>query len=133
MKRSTALRYCVELARRVHFVNGILATPGCDFDAVRISRMWIFGSAAKGSSSPNDLDLLIEMKECGRHYNWRQARLDKRYLAAYGCRCPVTSESYALKWLTKGMKLVSRHTTRSECAQLDVKKLIYPRYDMSLS
>lgn len=35
-------------------------------------------------------------------------------------------------WLTKGMKQVSRHVVGSDCTELDVKKLIYPRYDMDV-
>ena len=133
MKRATALRYSVELARRVHSVNGILSTPGCSHDAVRVSRMWVFGSTAKGSDAPNDLDVLIELKECGRHYTWRQARLDRRYFRAHGIRCAIESREDFLKWLTKGMRLVSRHCADSEGAVLDVKKLIYPRYEMDLT
>lgn len=130
MKRTTALRYAREIARRVHAVNGILATPLCGNEAVRISRVWIFGSTAKGSQSPNDLDVLIEIKPCGRHRNWKQGKLDKRYYRYFGVRFCQDSVEYALKWLSKGMKMVSRHTTRSESAVLDVKKLIYPRYEM---
>lgn len=130
MKRETALKYSVEIARRVHSVNGVLATPLCSSTAVRISRVWVFGSTAKGSQAPNDLDVLIEIKECGQHRNWKQAKLDRRYLRSYGMKQAPSAIQAALQWLTKGMRLVSRHTTRSEASVLDVKTLIYPRYDM---
>lgn len=61
MKRETAIKYAREIARRAQSVNGLLATPGCSYEAVRIKRMWIFGSTVKGKTDPNDLDLLIEM------------------------------------------------------------------------
>ena len=134
MKRATALRYAVEIARRVHAVNGLLATPLCDFEAQRISRIWVFGSTAKGSQNPNDLDILIEMRHCGRHRTWKQGKLDKPMYRAGGYRLAACSHQEALKWLTKGMRLVSRHTTESEGLfrknLIDVKKMIYPRYEL---
>ena len=36
MKRATALRYAREIARRLHEVNGLLATPVCKHEAVRV-------------------------------------------------------------------------------------------------
>jgi hypothetical protein len=134
MKRTTALRYAVEIARRVHTVNGLLATPLCNFEAQRISRMWVFGSTAKGSENPSDLDLLIEMRDCGRHRTWQQGKLDKRSRRQYGCMLAIDSRKETLKWLTKGMRLVSRHTTDSEGLfhknLIDVKKMIYPRFEL---
>lgn len=130
MKRATALKYCQEISRRVHGANGLLATPLCSHEAARISRIWVFGSTAKGSESPNDLDLLIEINNAGRYRTWRQTRIDKRYERSYGMKSSPDSTQYALKWLTKGMKMVSRHTTHSESAELDVKTLVYPRYEM---
>lgn len=38
MKRATALRYAREIARRLHEVNGLLATPVCKHEAVRVRR-----------------------------------------------------------------------------------------------
>ena len=130
MKRVTAIRYAREIARRVHSVNGLLSTPLCEHEAARIRRIWVFGSAAKGSDTPNDLDILIEIDRAGRYRRACQAKTDKRYLHAHGMRFAPSSTDYALKWLTKGMKKVSRHTTLNEGAKLDVKVLIYPRWDM---
>src|ERR1700693_5057438 len=104
MKLKTALRYAHEIARRVHAVYGLLATPLCGNEAVRIRRIWVFGSTVKGSQTPNDLDILIDMEEVGRHYNAKQTRVDKAYLRSYGMRFPPRSKYAALKWLTKGMK-----------------------------
>ena len=35
-----------------------------------------------------------------------------------------------LKWLTKGMRGVSRHCRDQDVVVLDVQTLIYPRYDL---
>ena len=85
MKRKLAFRYAFEVARRVHGVNGILATPLCDREAVRFKRIWVFGSTVKGGEAPNDLDLLIELEPCGRWHSYRQGKIDKEYLRRYGC------------------------------------------------
>jgi hypothetical protein len=129
MRRALALQYANEVARRLHSVNGILATPMCDSDAVRFKRVWVFGSTVKGSQAPNDLDLLIEAEPCGRHYSWKQAKMDKWQLRQYGFRLPVRSTWEAFKWLTKGMRKVSRHSYRYE-GDIGYKVLIYPRNDL---
>lgn len=130
MKRQTALNYSREIARRLHSINGIFATPLCEHEAVRVSRVWVFGSTAKGSQRPNDLDVMFEMKECGRQRSWEQGALDRDYFKRYGIRCAKSSKSEFRKWITKGMKLVSRHDRSEDQVALDVKKLIYPRYEM---
>jgi predicted nucleotidyltransferase len=131
LKRAVAIRYANEVARRLHSVNGVLATPVCGSEAVRFKRVWVFGSTVKGSETPNDLDLLIDVELCGRQYSWRQTRLDKRELRTYGFRVAPDSIDYALKWLTRGMRKVSRHVARWEVAPIDVRVLLYPRNDLN--
>lgn len=134
MRRATALRYAREIARRLHEVNGVLATPLCQREAVRIKRVWVFGSTAKGAENPNDLDVMIELDcQVGRHRSWRQARIDKQYKRRHGWRVAPSQRQYFLKWLTKGMRGVSRHCLDDDVVQLDVKTLIYPRYDLEPS
>lgn len=130
MKRETAIRYAHEIARRLHNVNGVLATPVCRSEAVRFKRVWVFGSTVKGSQTPNDLDLLIEAEECGRHYSWRQSRLDKEMRRRYGYMLAVSSIDESFKWLTKGMKRVSRHLVLYDLSVANPRVLIYPRNDL---
>lgn len=131
MKRTTALRYADEIAARVRRVNGLLATPLCDREAVRICRVWVFGSTVKGSAAPNDLDLLIESKPVGRARSWKQGKLSRRYLSRFGVRRAISASDEAYKWLTKGMKKVSRHDFEIEQG-LDLSPLVmlYPRNDL---
>jgi predicted nucleotidyltransferase len=131
MKIETAIRHANEVARRVREVNGLLATPLCRHEAVRIRRIWVFGSTVKGSNTPNDLDLLIDIEEAGRIFTAKQTKIDKQYFRRYSMRRAPCTINEALKWLTKGMKMVSRHTLRNEAADIDVKVLIYPRNDLS--
>ena len=84
MRREIALRYVDKIAQRLHSVNGVLATPLCNQEAVRFKRVWVFGSTAKGAESPNDLDLLIEAEGCGRQRSWRQTRYDKDARRRFG-------------------------------------------------
>lgn len=141
MKRETALRYAREIANRVHGVGGLIATPQCNREAVRISRMWVFGSTAKGSAAPNDLDLLIELREVGRMRMPARRRIavadgmlsdgaiDRDYLRRFGIITSKKSRHQALIWLTAGMKKVSRHCTDSEgCAPFKEQRMIYPKW-----
>ena len=106
-----------------------MATPSHDYQYVRISRVWVFGSVAKGSQNPNDLDIFIELKVIGRFNN--NGYIDKRLSHQHGYREIKKSTDYALKWLTKGMKNVSRHVVGHDDVfnKLDCKILIYPRMD----
>lgn len=131
MKRTTALRYADEIAARVRSVNGLLATPLADREAVRIKRVWVFGSTVKGSQAPNDLDLLIESKAVGRHRTWKQGKLNRRYLRMFGVRRALCASKETYKWLTKGMKKVSRHDFEAERGiDLSPLVMIYPRNDL---
>ncbi len=130
MKRVTALRYCIEIARRVRAVEGVIPTPFGDHQGIRVKRMWIFGSTAKGSALPNDLDLLVDYENHGSRQAWQDVGVDLAYQRRYGMDRAKPSIDEALKWLTKGMRKVSRHTTALECAKIDVKKMIYPQYRM---
>lgn len=132
MKRNTALRYAVELHRRIKSVNGLLATPLCENEAVRIRRVWIFGSTVKGSMNPNDLDVLIDYKAVGRHRTAKQGKLDKRYKKATGSSYAISSTDYAYKWLTKNMRMVSRHNFQVDENVAYPRVMIYPRFDLTL-
>lgn len=130
MKLSTALRYAHEVARRARSVNGLLATPRGNMEAVRISRIWVFGSTVKGSLAPNDLDLLIEARQVGRVQNWRRVGVDRRYLRSYGVRKAPDARNQMLIWLTRNMRGVSRHLADVETVDIDKRVLIYPRNDL---
>jgi hypothetical protein len=131
MRRELAIKYAHEVARRVHRLNGIVCTPECSFCAVVIRRVWVFGSVAKGSLTPNDLDLLIDLREVGRGRRWcRGQKFDKRVWRSYGYRIRPDSRHQALVWLTRGMRHVSRHLVGVEQAPIDVKCLIYPRWEL---
>ena len=132
MKRKTAIRYLSTIAERLHGINGLLATPNTCSEAVRCSRVWVFGSTAKGSALPNDLDILIEAKEAGRRYAWTRGRkLDREYTRRYGMNATPSSMDEFLKWLTRGMRKVSRHRVGNECMPIDVKILIYPKWKLN--
>lgn len=131
MRKETALRYAAEITARVRRVNGLLATPLCDKEAVRIRRVWVFGSTVKGSAAPNDLDVLLDLAPVGRYRNWKQGKLDRRRARAFGVRLALCSRDEAYKWLTKGMRKVSRHDYEAERGlHLYPLVLIYPRNDL---
>lgn len=149
MKRQTALRNLDKIIQKVRSINGIYPTPLCDFDFVKVQRMWVFGSVAKGSMEPDDLDIFIELY--GHGLSWDQPRLKaKRKVFRKGSDLGVfTHGSYkkgrvrnhielppnALKefeqWLTKGTKKTSIHIVGHDNIfdRLDCKYLVYPRND----
>lgn len=132
MKIETANRYAVEIARRVREVNGLIPTPDCQHAFVKINKMWIFGSTVKGSCAPQDLDLLIDLEMDGKSRSWEDVGYDIRYYRSYGIRVAKDSRAAALKWLTKGMRNVSRHCRDEELTVFDVQVEVYPNFELQL-
>lgn len=130
MKRVVALRYAEMIHRRLTSVNGLLATPLCDFEAVRFRRVWVFGSTVKGSQEPNDLDVLIELYAVGRCRTWQQGAVDKYEKRHSGLMCAKSAEREAYKWLTKGMRKVSRHPLSIDEHIAYPRVMIYPRFEI---
>jgi hypothetical protein len=132
MKRSTALRYCSEIHQRLIEVGGIVPTPRGEWSNVRVRNIWVFGSTAKGSIEPNDLDLLIRLEECGRRQSWQQVGFDPAYLRRTGIRVARDPRKEALMWLSRGMKNGSRHDFESELVEIDIKLPLWPVFDPKL-
>lgn len=84
MKIDLAERYVQRIVDRCKSVNGLLATPLCDVEAVRIHQVWIFGSTVKGLQEPNDLDVMISYDLVGRRRSWKQGKLDLRAYRSWG-------------------------------------------------
>lgn len=60
MKRKLALTRLNRMLERLRSINGICATPQYDQPFSKIRRAWVFGSVAKGSEEPNDIDVFVE-------------------------------------------------------------------------
>lgn len=131
MKRSTALRHVQTIVQRLRACNGIVEFPGTSPGAICVRRAWLFGSVAKGSDSPNDVDILLETRRAGNSYRWTKGRrFDKIMYRSTGMRLlPATDREFII-WLRRGMKMVSVHDTERECVEIDVKVLIYPRMEL---
>lgn len=99
---------------------------------MRVRNIWVFGSTAKGSEAPNDLDLLIQMKECGSRQPWQEVGFDPEYLRSAGIRVARDSRREARMWLSRGMKGVSRHDFESELVKIDIKLRLWPVFDPKL-
>lgn len=127
MKRATALRYCKEIHDRLTEVNGRLPTPRGEFTFITIEAVWVFGSTAKGSAQPRDLDILVKFgDEVGALQSVEEAGFDPAYYRSCGFKRPRSSRREALMWLTHGMRGVSRHYHDIESIPIDVKRSIFP-------
>ena len=142
MKRSTALKNLDLIITRLHHVNGIIGTPKYNYDFVWIKRAWVFGSVAKGSESPNDLDIFIEvlnepkkLKYYSNQFKHTDRFTDK---TSHGMRLKhagiiKTKDAidYAIKWLRQDTRKISVHVVGDDeiFSELDIKYLIYPRND----
>lgn len=134
MKRSTAIKNINTIIRRVKSVNGLLGTPKHRYDFVKIKRVWLFGSTAKGSTNPNDIDIFVEIINVGPHFSASKHTdrfFDKKFFRCEGVKLLSESSTYAIKWLRSGMKMVSIHRVGDDLIfdELDVKIMLYPRND----
>ena len=144
MKRETAIRNVQRIADTLHETNGLIGTAGTSYDAVRIKRAWVFGSTAKGSEHPNDVDILLDISNAGRRYwtnkgklhrgcNRYGARLDK-YFVKRGLQLPVDAQQEAMRRIRGTMKMVRLHEFHIDGDFGDIpqtKVMIYPRNDFA--
>lgn len=149
MKRITALKNLVKILQRMHGINGIYNTPMEHDICCKIQRAWLFGSVLKGSKTPNDIDIFIEIvkfdtpkhketksrkktlrsyarlhggyRPCRRSRKWRTGKFHDR----------VDSRESFIIWLRKHIPNISIHIVGNDITfdVLDDKCLIYPRCD----
>lgn len=143
MKLDTAVRAAQAIADRLRSVNGIIGTHECQHTAYRITRLWLFGSAAKGKANPNDVDILFEGIPAGlfqltnrhrRDYK-RSDRMHMRIGAARDRKAtyrfvPKDSQRTALIFLRGNLKRISFHDFEVDGDLADGKILLYPRNDL---
>jgi hypothetical protein len=98
----------------------------------------VFGSTAKGSDSPNDLDVIIDYEYIGNKRKMyrsdggvnKQLRYNKEYLRRYGILIPVCSLDAAITELRKNMKKISIHEMSVD-GELAVPRIqIYPQFNL---
>ena len=161
MKRSTALKNVQKMIDRVRAINGILATPMHNNPFVKVKRMWLFGSVAKGAVEPNDIDIFVELIDEEQRYTdeliwdkcyprvyrerWPHFRKHKRLSGAFKMDkqapqwrnmhipTPPRSDFTFIKWLRKDIRKVSVHVVGHDeiFDKLDTKIMLYPRNDFS--
>lgn len=131
MKLHTSIKNALTVADRVRAVNGILATPCCRFPAIRISRVWLFGSTVKFKDEPNDTDLLIEYRYVGdRTTRGGGVRYDRQYLKSYGVKSAIDSVDEMHKYLRGRLKMVRLHSAEVDGPIAYPRVLLYPRNDL---
>lgn len=149
MKRKTAITNLNKIIEKLHSINGIYCAPLCDNEFVKVKRAWVFGSVAKGSENPNDLDIFIEIywtPRCEQPRRKSQRKMfrnsgqrmklhggfkaDKSTLR-HSVPSAVNELSEFTKWLKRGTAKTSIHFVHSDnvFSHLDCKYLIYPRND----
>lgn len=149
MKRRTATKNALKIATRLKSVCGSILTYEADREALKVRRAWVFGSTVKVSEEPNDLDILLDAKPCGRRRTANSrvretrktfwdvlggARFHRQLLKLEGIRLVERSEAVGFKWLTQGMRKVSIHSYECDGDFEDIPRtmvMIYPRNDFA--
>lgn len=119
------LKLAICYAKRIHeklnnLTEGTLELEGCEYKKIKVEKVWVFGSAIKGSLFPNDLDLLIKST------NFDLTPFQERLHAK-------NSTNEFFKWLSKGMKKVSRHDWMDEITSIDKLVEIWPNFELDES
>ena len=108
MKRKTAIKNIMRMVERLEDCNGKFSTPeACIYGTFQFESLHVFGSTAKGSDSPGDIDILFDGAGCeqngiGYYYGVQDA------------------SCIALKQLRKGMKMVSFHYLEADGNYKDI-------------
>ena len=133
MKRETAIRMAKTVRDRLIQANGLIGTPGCCKEAIRVKRAWVFGSTVKGSQSPNDLDLLLDVSYCGRRFRVGSgSKVDRRTKQNCGAVVAADSKIEAYKYIRGGLKKLSIHSLDYEDEYANPRVMIYPRNDLGV-
>lgn len=141
MKLSTSLKNANKVSVRLRSLAGLIETPYGNYDGIKVSRAWLFGSTARGKHNPNDTDILLEYRKFGscKFANSKQnrmnkirgnARTDKEYKRRCGIVLPISSEHIAFMFLRKNLKKVSLHDIEVDGKYATDKILIYARNDL---
>lgn len=131
MKRERALRYCREIHDQLVLAGGMLHTPNYSHEHVLFKKVWLFGSTAKGSLSPRDVDILYHIELIGPNFRRNtelvmDTRVSKQRF--WGGDYPMQTSEAAYKWLRRRRPMVSLHSTEYERAIFPDKIQIYPDY-----
>jgi hypothetical protein len=132
MKLETSINNAMRVAERIKQCNGLIGTPEASYEALRISRAWVFGSTVKGKLNPSDTDILLECKKVGR-FNLANASMMARSTARSGFRYKMDSLRAGHSYLRTGLKMVRFHDINIDGKIGDVeatKVMIYPRMDL---
>lgn len=76
MNRILAVKNLYRVLQRVRNINGIFATPHENHEFVKIKSVWLFGSVAKGSEKPNDIDIFVELLDYKPDCSIRQNQVE---------------------------------------------------------
>jgi predicted nucleotidyltransferase len=60
LTRKKAFEYCKTINKRLNQLDGVFVGNDTDFKYLLVHKVWVFGSTAKGSKNPNDLDILYD-------------------------------------------------------------------------
>ncbi len=131
MRRETAMSHVRRIAQHLKRINGILATPNTQYPAAVIRRAWVFGSTAKGSPEPADVDILLDMRAVGeRTLQKRGLPFDKNAWKCWRVKIVPETIPAAVEALRENMRNVSFHLLAEDAAlQLGPLQMIYPRLD----
>lgn len=127
---------------RIRMFNGIIATPEDHHEFVKVKRVWLFGSTARGKQNPNDTDLLFEFCEGGRlkragktargSKQPNTAKIDRDYRRRYGIDIAKNTTTSLFRYLRGHLKMIRFHDARIDAKYATDKILVYPRNDLNL-
>lgn len=116
LSRKKAFEYCRIIHERLKNIDGIFIGNNSDYKYNLVHNVWVFGSVAKGSKNPNDLDILCDYKELGMNKKYSE-RIHTQFF----------------HFLTEGLRQISLHDFLVDnCLAKDHKIEIYPKFKLKL-
>lgn len=139
MRLKTAIRHALTVAERLHAINGIIQTPECGHECMRVKRAWLFGSTARHRENPNDVDIIMEtilcrpIKKTGirRGKKSKQtAKVDRIYKRSTGIWLPKETHREGLRYLRGNMRMIRFHDFNIDKNFAAGRIMLYPRNDL---
>ena len=127
LSRIKAFKYAKTIHERLKSIDGVFLGIDSDFRYQIVTNVWVFGSMAKGSQNPNDLDILYNCVLLSPRLKLFRSWRNDRWI-----NIKNQIDNQFSKCIRDGLNQISLHGMGDNCLVKDHKIEIYPKFKLKL-
>jgi len=127
LSRIKAFKYAKTIHERLKSIDGVFLGIDSDFRYKIVTNVWVFGSMAKGSQNPNDLDILENYVLLSSRLKLFRSWRNDRWI-----NIKNQIDNQFSKFIKDGLNQISLHDMDDNCLVKDHKIEIYPKFKLKL-